>query len=275
VAEPAAARDALWDDWEPPPRLPGTPVLHLDGFDGPLDLLLDLAHRKQIDLSRMSALALVEQFQAGMAELAHHVPLERRADWVVLAARLVLLRSQLLVPPSAAAADAAERDALAEFARLGELADARSLAGWLQQRPQLGIDVFTAAPPEPPRQTGYVALMEACLFVLRGPDAQPEDAPLYQPTVPDLWRAGDAIARIRKLLALHPKGGDIGAFFPEGPAAGPAQDLKASAIVSSSLLAGLELARDGEAVLHQDQPFGVILIAAAVRQQDGPPAPQP
>jgi segregation and condensation protein A len=270
AAGAAGARDGLWDHWETPPRIPDVPVLHLDGFDGPMDLLLDLAERKRIDLGQMSALALVEQLQAAMAELVHHVPLERRADWVVLATRLVLLRSQLLFPPSPEAAAAAEQDAVAEFARLGELAYARSLLGWLQRRPQLGIDVFALPAAEPPRQTGYVALMEACLFVLRGPEAQPEDEPLYQPRIPDLWRVSDAVARLRTLLALHPEGGDIAGFFPEGPAAGPAQALKAGAIVSSSLLAGLELAREGEAVLHQAQSFGVISVAAAAAFRAGP-----
>ena len=90
--------DALWDDWDAPPRVPAAPVLHLEGFDGPIDLLLELAERQRLDLGRISLVALVDQFVAGCAQLAPHVMIERRADWLVMATRLVLLRSRLLFP---------------------------------------------------------------------------------------------------------------------------------------------------------------------------------
>lgn len=103
--------DKLWDDWDRPPRIPDSPVLHLDGFDGPMDLLLDLAERQRIDLGRISMLQLAEQFIAEAERLAAYVPLERRADWMVEAARLVLLRSRLLSAADPAEAQAVERDA--------------------------------------------------------------------------------------------------------------------------------------------------------------------
>ena len=101
---PSQAGDALWDHWDTPPRVPSAPVLHLDGFDGPIDLLLDLAERQRIDLGRISILALVEQFVAASAELAAYAPVESRADWLVMATRLVLLRSRLLFPATPEAA---------------------------------------------------------------------------------------------------------------------------------------------------------------------------
>ena len=96
----ALTGDPLWDDWTVPPRVPAVPALHLDGFDGPIDLLLDLAEHQRIDLGRVSIVDLAEQFVAALARLAAHVPIERRADWVVMASRLVLLRSRLLFPAS-------------------------------------------------------------------------------------------------------------------------------------------------------------------------------
>ncbi len=72
------ADTTLWDDWDHPPRALSIPVLHLDGFDGPMDLLLDLAERQRIDLGRISFLELTEQFIAGMARLERHVALEPR-----------------------------------------------------------------------------------------------------------------------------------------------------------------------------------------------------
>jgi segregation and condensation protein A len=92
--------DPLWDDWDTPPRVPAIPELHLAGFDGPLDLLLDLAERERIDLSRISVTDMVDQFVAAMARFESHVPLERRADWLNLVARLLLLRSRLFLPKS-------------------------------------------------------------------------------------------------------------------------------------------------------------------------------
>jgi segregation and condensation protein A len=105
------SEDRLWDDWETPPRVPAMPVLHLDGFDGPMDMLLDLAERQRIDLGRISVRALAEQFVAEMERVAAHVSVERRADWLVLATRLVLLHSRLLFPANPEEAAAAERDA--------------------------------------------------------------------------------------------------------------------------------------------------------------------
>jgi segregation and condensation protein A len=158
--------DPVWEDWETPLNAPAMLVLHLDGFDGPMDLLLDLAERQRIDLGRMSVLALAEQFVAAMERLVDRVTLEQRADWLVMATRLVLLRSRLLFPASPEAAAEAERDATAELRRIDALAHMRAAASWLQARPQLGLDVFVHPVASRPREGGYVALMEACLVAL-------------------------------------------------------------------------------------------------------------
>ena len=258
--------DPLWDDWTVPPRVPTAPALHLDGFDGPIDLLLDLAEHQRIDLGRVSIVHLAEQFVAALARLASHVPIERRADWVVMASRLVLLRSRLLFPASPEAAAAAARDAAAELRRLGEAAFLRAAGAWLQARPQRGIDVFARPQPVPPREGGYVALMEACLALLRGREARAETAPVYRPVAPVVWRVPDALARIRALLATHPAGGTLERFLPPLAPDDPAHGLKARAAVASTLVAGLELARDGTAHLEQGAAFGPVHMAAAERR---------
>ena len=86
--------DLSWESEGPPVRVPvastpaagtpGVPMLHLDGFDGPMDLLLDLVERQRIDLGQMSILALVEQFLAAFDQLRDRVAIERRADWLVM-----------------------------------------------------------------------------------------------------------------------------------------------------------------------------------------------
>ena len=157
-------------------------MLHLDGFDGPIDLLLDLAERQRLDLGRISLIDLGDQFVAASAELVGHVSIEGRADWLVMATRLVLLRSRLLFPATPEAAAEAEREAAQEIARLDELQFIRAAASWLQARPQLGYDVFARAPPGPdPQIASYMALMEACLTVLRGREERPGEEAVYRP----------------------------------------------------------------------------------------------
>jgi len=256
--------DPLWDDWDTALRTPATPVLHLDGFDGPLDLLLELAERHRLDLGRVSPRALAEQFVAELEGRLRAVPIERRADWHVVAARLMLLRSRLLLPASPTAAAAAEYDTTAELRRLGERGVMRAAAAWLDARPVLGRDVFARPGKPDPRTESYMALMEACLTALRGREGRPEEAPVYRPVVQDLWRVADAMARVRAVLAEHPDGGELAVFVPAIPAGDPDRPLKARAAVASTLLAGLELARGGEAALDQPAAFGQIFLSAAV-----------
>ena len=257
-------RDTLWDDCSRPPRVPTMPVLHLDGFDGPMDLLLALAERQRIDFGNMSVRALAEQFVAALEQLAGRVTIERRADWVVLAARLVLLRSRLMFPASEEEAAAAEREAAVELRRLGELAFLRLAAEWLRARPLLGIDVFGRGSTESEAavQAGYVALMEACLVVLRGGGGQPAEATVYRPVRPALWRVADALDRIRAVLAEHPEGGELPLFLPALPADDPHREVKARAAVASTLLAGLALARDGPVRIEQEETCGTIRLQA-------------
>ena len=259
--------DPLWNDWTVPPRVPAALELHLDGFDGPIDLLLDLAEQQRIDLGRVSIVDLAEQFVAALARLSSHVPIERRADWVVMASRLVLLRSRLLFPASPEAAAKAARDAAAELRRLEAMAFLRAAGAWLQARPQLGIDVFGRPQPVQPREGGYVALMEACLALLRGREGRAEAAPVYRPVIPALWRVPDALARVRALLAAHPAGGTLQRFLPPLGPDEPDRGLKSRAAVASTLVAGLELARDGTAHLEQGVAFGPIHMAAVEHQQ--------
>jgi segregation and condensation protein A len=259
-----------WDDAERISVLPAIPTLHLDGFDGPMDLLLELAERQRIDLGKMSILALAEQFAAAMRELVGKVPIERRADWLVLAARLVVLRTRLLFPESPEAAADALCEAEKEFGRLDELARMRAAASWLQARPQLGIDVFIRAPEEPARESGYVALMEACLVLLRGrPGSETFEAPeILTVSVPDLWRIPEAIERIRTLLPYLPEVAPLQAFLPVVSADDPNRVLKARAAVASTFAAGLELAKEQFLSLKQDQDFGLIEFRNAAQSND-------
>ena len=256
--------DALWDDWDTPLRAPATPLLHLDGYDGPMELLLDLAGRQCVDLGRLSILGLIGQFLAELDGRLRQVAIERRADWVVVASRLVLLRSRLTVPANDEAEAAAQRDADPELHRLEAAAQVRAAAAYLQARPQLGHDVFARPGRGPdPRTASYMALMQACLVVLRGRHLQrPSDEPVYVPHPPALWSVAQAITRIRALLGQAPLGAELGHFLPTVPAHEPDRDLKARAALASTLVAGLELAREGQVELRQGNAFDTIRIDA-------------
>ena len=250
--------DALWDDWDSPPRVPDSPELHLDGFEGALDLLLDLAERERIDLSRIPVLDMAEQFLAAMARYERHVKLERRADWLVVAARLLLLRSRLLLTNTPDAARAAQDEAEKELVRLQALQLVRAAAAWLEARPQLGRDVFTAPRRErDPRVASYMRLMEACLSVLEREEAGGQEAAeeVYRPSIPALFGVPGALARIRRRLAELAGPTPLTRFLPELPEAGPDRQLMARSAVSSTLVATLELARSNELTLSKGAAF--------------------
>ena len=122
-------------------------VLRLEGFDGPIDLLLDLARAQKVDLAKISILSLVDQYLA-VIEGARRVRLELAADWLVMAAWLTWLKSRLLVPAAGDELETGEMAAEVLALRLLELYVIRTLAAWLSARPELGQDVFARGAPE-------------------------------------------------------------------------------------------------------------------------------
>ena len=251
--------DPLWDDWETPSRVPTTPELHLDGFDGPLELLLDLAERERIDLGRISVSDMVDQFVAAMARYESRVPLERRADWLNLAARLLVLRSRLLLPKSPEAERAVLDEVERQRSQLQNLQFIRAAASWLNARPQLGRDVFARpARDRDPRVASYMRLMEACLTVLELEEAreQPQFDQVYVPVTRALFRIPEALARMRAKLATLEAPMPLAEFLPRLPETVDDRQLVARSAVASTFFASLELARTGELVLGDGVRFG-------------------
>jgi segregation and condensation protein A len=273
-----AADDPGWDDWENPLRTPAAgvptiPVLHLDGFDGPLDLLLDLAERQRIDLGRMSVLALAEQFVAAMEQFGDHVAIERRADWLVMATRLVLLRSRLLFPESPAAVEAAQRDAASELRRIDDLAAVRAAAAWLGEQPALGEDVFARGAPdrlgvyaEPEDEVDVIAFLWASLSLFEDDAEQLETVARYRPVWTDLYSVAEARDRILRILGEGGDGETLGHFLPEQPAtadagAPPEMSLRLSSAWATTFSAGLELAKQGDVTLAQADAFSSVHVS--------------
>lgn len=236
-------------------------VVHLDGFDGPLDLLLELARAQKVDLARISILALVEQYLA-VIESARRVRLEIAADWLVMAAWLTWLKSRLLLPPGTEAAEEGEEAAEVLAGRLRELEAVRAVVTWFGARPRLGQDVFARGAPEDHTEIDrsrlaldLPALVHAYLSAVRRSAGRRR----YQPRPLALWTVQDALSRLVAMLGSLPDWASLERFLPDTLGG----TLERRAALASTLLAGLEMARSGAVRLRQDHPFGPILLRRA------------
>ncbi len=235
--------------------------VRLEGFEGPLDLLLELARTQKVDLAKISILALVEQYLA-VIEGARRIRLELAADWLVMAAWLAWLKSKLLLPAGAEAAEAeTAADVLA--ARLRDLQAMRAAAGWLGARPRLGVDVFARGVPEDHTEIDrsrlvldLTSLVRAYVQVARrGAGAKRA----YRPRPVSLWSVQDALGRLARLLGSVPDWTNLEQFLPEESG----DPLQRRAALAATLIAGLELARGGTLRLRQEAAFGPILLRRA------------
>ena len=192
-------------------------VLHLEGFEGPLDLLLELARAQKVDLAKISILALVEQFLA-VIEGARRVRLELAADWLVMAAWLTWLKSRLLVPQLGEPEDA-ETAAEILQARLIDLQAMRQAAAWMGEKPQLGWDVFSRGLPEDFTETDrsklrleMSGLLSAYLAARRRAGAKLQ----YTPKPMLYFSVQNALERLAKLLGSLPDWSSLEHFCRKG-----------------------------------------------------------
>ena len=233
-------------------------ILHLDGFEGPLDLLLDLARAQKVDLSRISILALVEQYLA-VIEGARHVRLELAADWLVMAAWLAWLKSRLLLPDDDGPQEQVEAATDRLASRLAELERIRALSAWLDARPVLGRDVFRRGAPESFVVTDRSALRLDAPSLLSGylsAARRVAGSRRWQPARRDFWTVAAAIERIERTLGAAAGWTDLLDTLPA-----PAPDATArNAALAAAFVAALELARRGACRLAQATPFAPILL---------------
>jgi segregation and condensation protein A len=250
VAEEAPASESL--------------LLKLEGFEGPLDLLLDLARAQKVDLAKISILALVDQYLA-VIEGARKVRLELAAEWLVMAAWLTWLKSRLLVPANPDDDLEAPEEVLTERLRALELI--RAAAAWLGRRPILGVDQFTLGAREDHTfidRSKLVIDQPAFLASYLRAIRRGTRAVSYQPRKLSWFTVQDALKRLGLLLGSLPDWASLEQFLPDDALGGP---LERRAAMSSTLMAGLELARDGRLRLRQDEAFGPILVGASREDQ--------
>ncbi|MBW0144417.1 segregation and condensation protein A [Sphingomicrobium clamense] len=236
-------------------------MLHVDveGWEGPLDLLLSLARNQKVDLKQISILALTEQY-LDYIENARALKLELAADYLVMAAWLAYLKSCLLLPKDPEQDPSPEELALRLQQRLMRLDAMREAGARLMGRDRLGRDVFVRANAEGLRVTRKTAWQANAfdLYAAYGrvrARTQPAMHVVHDRRVMTLE---DAIHRVAGLLGTAIEWTTLEAFLP-------ATDDPAfrKSCLASSFLAALELARQGRLELQQEEAFDDIRIKAA------------
>jgi segregation and condensation protein A len=266
----AVAEDVLAERMPAEAGEGATPRLELDGFSGPLDLLLSLARAREVDLARLSVVNLVDQLALAFEQADPAIPLSQKADWVVMASWLLLLRSRLALPADAPAREDAADDAEALRGQLIELRAAQALAHWLDRRPQLGRDAFARGRPEllgtsidTRYEVDVIEFLWACLAQFEDDLAGDGTDTIYRPRRPDLCSVLEARARMERSLADMLETAPFACFLPRVPGRGRVPSdipLWRRSAVASTLMAGLELAREGVLLLEQPEPFATITL---------------
>ena len=245
---------------ERPEQAPDEPALVVDveGFEGPLDLLLALARQQKVDLAKISVLALAEQYLA-FVDAARKLRLELAADYLVMAAWLAYLKSRLLLPEAAGPDGPSAEDMANALAwRLKRLEAFREAANQLMGRPQLRRDVFSRGDPEPVADIKHPRWTATLYDLLTAYARQREQSALghvrfKQRTV---WALQDAREILERLVG---QAGDWGRLDQYLMSYLVEPSMRAT-VVASSLAATLELVREGILELHQQSAFAPIYL---------------
>lgn len=235
-----------------------TLTLDVDGWEGPLDLLLTLARSQKVDLKAISILALVEQYLA-FVERAQALQLELAADYLVMAAWLAFLKSALLLPCEAEVEPSPEELALRLQLRLERLDAMREAGARLLARDRLGRDVFPRDAPEGLRSVRR-ARWEVAIYDLLAAYGRvsARTAPVMHVVADrEVMTLDAALARVEEMMGAAIDWRSIERFLP----AHATGAFRRSAL-ASSFLAVLELARQGKVEFRQEQPFAPLYLRA-------------
>ncbi len=239
--------------------------IDIEGFEGPLDLLLALARTQKVDLARISILALVGQYLRYIDE-AQRIKLEIAADYLVMAAWLAFLKSRLLLPrektddPAFSGEEMAQRLAF----RLMRLDAMRTAAARLLTRHRLGRDVFPRGAPEGVktiRETEYTAQIFDLLQAYAAQRTRTIKT-VHVVKARTVWSIKDARQHLERLIGESTGGWMqldlfLDRYMPPGASSGGELE---KTVVASSFGASLELARDGLLEIKQDAPFAPIYM---------------
>ena len=255
---PRAPMERYWD--ETSERATGDPalVVDIDGFEGPLDLLLHLARNQRVDLARISVLALAEQYLT-FVDKARALRLELAADYLVMAAWLAYLKSRLLIPQAPRGDEPSGEEMAAQLAfRLKRLEAMREAASRLVNRNRLGRDVFPRGAPEPmiiDRSSDFSASLYDLLTAYA---SQRQRQSLSHVTISRrrVWSLADARVILSRLIGEMRDWVALDQYLlrylsdPE----------ERATVIASSFAASLEMVREGRLEIRQEGAFQPIYM---------------
>ncbi len=253
---PANDNEALWETVSER-REAEALIVDVDGFEGPLDLLLTLSRTQKVDLRKISVLRLAEQYLGFIAE-ARSLRIELAADYLVMAAWLTFLKSRLLLPPDPEEDGPSGEEMAAHLAfQLERLAAMRECAAKLMAGDRLGRDRFQRGLPEAVTTAktitytaGLIDLMQAYARIRTRDEFRP-----YTMDREAVFTMEEALERLRGLIGFAGDWTDISSYIPEGWELDPARRRSATA---STFAAALELAKAGKVSLRQSETFAPI-----------------
>ena len=237
-------------------------VVDLDGYEGPIDVLLSLARNHKVDLTQISMVQLADQYLAFVAE-ASRTNLELAADYLVMAAWLAYMKSRLLLPDLSTEDEPSGEEMAAALAfQLLRLEAMQDAGARLMARPRRGVDFFVRGAPEA-FATNRETIYEITLFDLlkaygdhrrRSGDETLRIAPAKH------FSVEDALRRLRGLLGGSPDWESLWRYLPPDLGEGPI----ARSAFASTFAASLELAREGKIRIRQSDTYGPIYVRGTV-----------
>ncbi|MFV0358823.1 segregation and condensation protein A [Tropicimonas sp.] len=237
-------------------------IVDVDGFEGPLDLLLTLSRTQKVDLRRISILKLAEQY-LGFVERAKTLRIELAADYLVMAAWLAFLKSRLLLPPDPAEEGPSGEELAAHLAfQLERLQAMREVAAKLMARDQKGRDFFVRGDIEQVEHRRQI-IFTATLMDLMHAYARIRTKDEFRPFVLDrenLFTMEQALERLRPLVGYAGEWTDLMSYLPDGWELDPVRRRTATA---ATFAASLELVKAGKIRIRQPGTFAPIQIRSA------------
>ncbi len=234
-------------------------IVDVDGFEGPLDLLLTLSRTQKVDLRKISILHLARQYLA-FVEKAKQLRLELAADYLVMAAWLAFLKSRLLLPPDPTEEGPSGEELAAHLAfQLERLQAMRDAASKLMARDQLGRDFFARGIPEDIMRVRRVTYTATLLDLMQG-YARIRTRDEFRPFTMDrdsVFTMEEALERMRGLIGFAGAWTDILSYLPVGWENDPKKRRSATA---ATFAASLELAKEGRIEIRQSETFAPIQL---------------
>ncbi|WP_272003391.1 segregation and condensation protein A [Roseovarius sp. ZX-A-9] len=234
-------------------------IIDVDGYEGPLDLLLTLSRTQKVDLRKISILHLARQYLA-FVEKARQLRIELAADYLVMAAWLAFLKSRLLLPPDPSEEGPSGEELAAHLAfQLERLQAMRDAAARLMARDRLGRDFFARGIPEGIEKTRRITYTASLLDLMQA-YARLRTKDEFRPYAMDrdsIYSLEQALERMRGLIGFAGTWTDISTYLPDNFGTDPVRLRSATA---STFAASLELAKEGRIELRQAEVFAPIQV---------------